>query len=221
MFSPDGRLLQVEYAKKTVKQGSTALGIACSDGVVFIVDKRILNTLIKPESVEKIFEIDNHVACAASGIISDARVLIERSQIKAQQNRITYDAPIDVITIVKDIASLKQYTTQSGGLRPFGVSIIVGGIDSSGPRLFLTDPTGIFFEYGACAIGEGDTDVEEILAKEYKPTMNVQDGLRLGIGALKKVLGDNFEIGRVDAAVIESSSKQLRRLALDEVKRYV
>jgi proteasome alpha subunit len=221
MFSPDGRLLQVEYAKKTVKQGSTAIGICCKDGVVFVVDKRIVNALIRPNSVEKIFEIDSHIAATASGIISDARVLIERAQLKAQQHRITYDTPSDIISIVKDIASLKQYTTQSGGLRPFGTSMIVGGVDSTGPRLYLTDPTGIFFEYNAVAIGEADAEIEEILTKEYKDSMTVEEGLSMGIKALKKVLGENFEAARVDAAIIKDDNKEFRRLDNEEVKKYI
>src|SRR3990167_7325860 len=105
MFSPDGRLLQVEYAKKTVKQGSTAIGIVCSDGVLLITDKRIIEKLIVADSVEKIFEIDSHIASAAAGIISDARVLLERAQLKAQQHKVTYDTDIDTLSIVKDICA--------------------------------------------------------------------------------------------------------------------
>ena len=85
MFSPDGRLLQVEYAKKTVRQGSTAIGMVCSDGVLLVTDKRMVDPLIVPESVEKVFQIDDHIGATAAGIVSDARVLIERAQLKAQQ----------------------------------------------------------------------------------------------------------------------------------------
>src|SRR3990172_3500303 len=153
MFSPDGRLLQVEYAKKTVRQGSTAIGMVCTDGVLLVADKRIVDKLIIPESVEKIWQIDDHIGATASGILSDARVLIERAQVKAQQHRITYDANIEVITVVKDICDLKQICTQSGGLRPFGVSVLVAGVDDHTPKLFETDPIGIFFQYKATDIG--------------------------------------------------------------------
>lgn len=139
MFSPDGRLLQVEYAKKTVRQGSTAIGLVCSDGIVLIADKRVTEKLMIAESVEKIFQIDEHIGATASGILSDARVLIERAQLKAQQHRVTYDTPIDVLSVVKDVCALKQICTQSGGLRPFGVSIIFAGVDDDGPKLFETD----------------------------------------------------------------------------------
>src|SRR3989344_1614528 len=160
MFSPDGRLLQVEYAKKTVRQGSTTIGMVCSDGVLLVADKRIMDSLIVPESVEKIWKIDEHIGAAASGILSDARILIDRVQLRAQQNRVTYDSEIDILTVVRDICDLKQICTQSGGLRPFGVSILIAGVDNSTQKLFETDPTGIYFQYRATAIGEGEVEVE-------------------------------------------------------------
>jgi len=219
MFSPDGRLLQVEYAKKTVRQGSTTIGIVCSDGVILVADKRIVDSLVVPESVEKVWEIDGHIGAAASGILSDARVLIERAQLKAQQHRVTYDSEIDTLTIVKDICDLKQICTQSGGLRPFGVSILVGGIDNGDAKLYETDPTGIFFQYRATAIGEGEVEVEEILHKEYKPEMTIEDGLKLSLKALKKVLGDNFNVERIDAAYITKAEKDLKRFPKSKIEK--
>ena len=219
MFSPDGRLLQVEYAKKTVRQGSTAIGITCSDGALLVTDKRIVNSLIIPESVEKIYQIDDHIQATASGILSDARVLIERAQVKAQQHKVTYDSDIDTLTIVKDICDLKQMTTQSAGFRPFGVSILVAGIDNKTPKLFETDPTGIYFQYSATAIGEGEVEVEEILKKEYSPNITIEEGLKLAVKALKKVLGSNFSIERVDAAYIKSDEKKFTKLSMTKIEK--
>lgn len=212
MFSPDGRLLQVEYAKKTVRQGSTAIGMACKDGVILVTDKRIVDKLIVAEAVEKIWKVDDHIGISASGIISDARVLIERAQVRAQQHRVTYDYPIDTLTIVQDIAALKQVCTQSGGLRPFGVSTLIAGVDTNGPRLFETDPTGIYFEYKASVIGEGEPEIEEILSKEYKESMTVQEGLRLCVSALVRVLDKKFSSERLDVAVISAEDKTYRKL---------
>jgi proteasome alpha subunit len=219
MFSPDGRLLQVEYAKKTVRQGSTAIGMVCSDGVLLVTDKRVVDTLVVPESVEKIWQIDDHIGATASGILSDARVLIERAQLRAQQHRVTYDTQVDVITIVKDICNLKQICTQSGGLRPFGVSILVAGIDVDKPTLYETDPTGIFFEYKASVIGEGEVEIEEILQKEYKPELSIEEGLKLCLGALKKVLGENFSMERIDAAYIKKDEKKFKKFSKETVER--
>jgi len=219
MFSPDGRLLQVEYAKKTVRQGSTAIGMVCSDGILLVADKRVVDTLVVPESVEKIWQIDEHIGAAASGILSDARVLIDRAQLRAQQNRVTYDSEIDTSTIVKEMCDLKQICTQSGGLRPFGVSVLVAGIDNHTPRLFETDPIGIYFQYKATAIGEGEVEVEEILHSEYKPDLSIEDGLKLSLKALKKVLGENFNVERIDAAYISSAEKKFKRVTKQKVEK--
>lgn len=221
MFSPDGRLLQVEYAKKTVRQGSTAIGMVCSDGVLLVADKRIVDSLVVPESVEKIWQIDEHIGAAASGILSDARVLIDRAQLRAQQNRVTYDSEIDTLTIVKEMCDLKQICTQSGGLRPFGVSILVAGIDDHTPRLFETDPIGIFFQYMATVIGEGEVEVEEILHKEYNQNLTMEEGLRLSLKALKKVLGENFSVNRIDAAYISTTEKKFRKVAKQRIEKMV
>jgi proteasome alpha subunit len=219
MFSPDGRLLQVEYAKKTVKQGSTAIGMICSDGVLLVTDKRIIEKLIVPESVEKIFQVDDHIGATASGILSDARVLIERAQLRAQQHNVTYDSPIDVLSIVKDVCSLKQICTQSAGLRPFGVSLLIAGIESSGPILFETDPTGIFFQFKATVIGEGEAEVQAVLDKEYKEDMTIEDGLKLCVKALLKVLDKNFDVERIDAAYIKTDEKKFRKVTRQNVEK--
>lgn len=219
MFSPDGRLLQVEYAKKTVRQGSTAIGMVCADGVLLVADKRIVDSLMVPESVEKIWQIDEHIGAAASGILSDARVLIDRAQLRAQQNRVTYDSEIDTLTIVKDMCDLKQVCTQSGGLRPFGVSVLIAGIDDSTPRLFETDPIGIYFQYKATAIGEGEIEVEEILHSEYKPELKIEDGLKLSLKALKKVLNENFNVERIDAAYITLTEKKFKKVQKSKIEK--
>jgi len=221
MFSPDGRLLQVEYAKKTVKQGSTAIGIVCKDGVILVTDKRIISKLVVPEAIEKIWQIDDHIGATASGILSDARVLIENSQVKAQQNRITYNSEVDILNVVKDICQLKQITTQSGGLRPFGVSLLVAGVDDTGPKLFETDPIGIYFQYKAAAIGEGETEVEQIIEKNYKEDMTIEDGMKLALKALSKVLGKGVKAERIDAAFIKTEDRKFTRVSRKTVERYL
>lgn len=219
MFSPDGRLLQVEYAKKTVRQGSTAIGIVCKDGVLLVTDKRIMDKLIVAETLDKIWQVDEHIAITAAGILSDARILVERAQIKAQENRILYDSSIDVVAIVKDIANLKQLCTQSGGLRPFGVSLLIAGADEDGIKLFETDPTGIYFQYKATAIGEGEVEVKAILSKEYKESITLEEGLKLSISALKKVLSESFEAERIDAVYITTEKKKYEKVPKDKITK--
>ena len=220
MFSPDGRLLQVEYAKKTVKQGSTAIGITCKDGVVIVADKRVNSKLIVPSSVEKTFRIDDHIAVTASGIIPDARVLVDRAQLKAQQHTVTYNSKIDILTVVKDICDLKQICTQSAGLRPFGVSMLIAGVEEDGTaKLYLTEPYGLYFQYQAAVIGEGEAEIEPVLQKKYKPGMSVQDGLSLALGALKAALGSNFSVDRLDVVYVDNKTKRYTKLSPAEIRK--
>jgi len=168
---------------------------------------------------EKIWEIDEHIGATASGIISDARVLIERAQLKAQQHKVTYDTAVDTITIVKDICALKQICTQSGGLRPFGVSVIFAGIDEDGPKVFETDPTGIFFQFKATVIGEGELEIEEILSKAYSEKMTVEEGLKLALSALVKVLNKDFSVERIDAAYITTAEKKFTQVKREKLEK--
>lgn len=219
MFSPDGRLLQVEYAKKTVRQGSTAIGMVCKDGVLLVTDKRIVDKLIVAESVEKIWQVDDHIALTAAGILSDARILVERAQLKAQEHKVTYDSPIDVLTIVRDLANLKQMCTQSGGLRPFGVSLLIAGADETGVKLFETDPTGIYFQYKATAIGEGELEVKNILTKEYKETLTLEEGMKLALSALKKTISDGFDAERIDCVFVTADKKEYQKVSRDKIAK--
>lgn len=219
MFSPDGRLLQVEYAKKTVRQGTVAIGMVCKDGVLIVADKRIIDEFIVPSSLEKVFQVDDHIGATASGILSDGRVLIEKAQLIAQQHRVTYDTPVDLKTVVKEICDLKQQYTQYGGARPYGVSILFIGVTDEKPQLFVTDVTGIFFEYTATAIGEFETEIKEILSKEYKETLTIDEGLKLAIRSLKKVLGKEFTPLRIDAAYLKTKDKMFIRLNNGEIEK--
>ena len=220
MFSPDGRLLQVEYAKKTVRQGSTAMGIVCKDGVVFVSDKRITSSLMVPEAIEKMFRIDDHIGATAAGIISDARVLVDRVQLRAQQHAVTYDSKIDILSVVKEICDLKQVCTQSAGLRPFGVSMLVGGVDEDGRiKLFLTEPYGLYFQYKAAVIGEGEVEIDAILQKRYRANMSVEEGIKLGVSSMKAFLKTDFNPERVDVAYIKADELRFMKLSDDEIKK--
>jgi len=220
MFSPDGHLLQVEYAEKTVRLGSASIGIACSDGVVIIADRRIRDKLISPESANKIFEIDEHIVATAAGISSDARVLIESAQVLAQQNRVTYDSPIEPIAVIRMIADKKQLFTQYGGARPFGVSILLGGVNKGKKYIYTTDVTGNYSEYKANAIGENDEKIKEILRRDYEDSMSVEEGIRFVLKIFKEVLGKNFELDRFDVGYITIKDEKLVRLHGDELKRF-
>ena len=210
MFSPDGRLLQVEYAKKAVRQGTISVGVVCKDGVLLIGDKRLLDKLVVSKSIEKVFKIDDHVVAVATGYLMDGRVLIERAQLMAQQHKITYDTEVDILSLVKEIANIKQAYTQYGGSRPFGVSIMFGGVDDEGPQLFVTDVTGMYFEYKATAVGENYQQVKEILDKEYQDNMTMEDGLKMSLNALKTVFSGDFDIDKLDCIYIHKTNGIMR-----------
>ena len=220
IFSPDGRLLQVEYARKTVSQGTTTVGVVCKDGVVLVADKRILEKLIVPQSIEKVFQVDKHIGATMSGLISDGRVLVQRAQAKAQSHKITYDEKIDVLSLVKDISDQQQLFTQYAGARPYGVALLVGGVDSSGARLFMTEPSGIYFEYQATSMGEGSNIVNKYLDENYKESMTTEHGIRLALNGLKEVLGAKFSKERIDIAVIPTDTREYHKLTKTELEKY-
>ena len=212
MFSPDGHLLQVEYAEKTVRLGSASIGMVCSDGVFILADKRIEDALIVKESANKISEIDFHIIASVAGIVSDARVLIERAQLLAQQHRITYDSPIETESVVKEIANVKQQFTQYGGARPFGVSMMTAGINRKKMELFVSDITGNYFSYHANAIGESDDKIKEKLREKYKQNLKIKEGIKLALEIFKEIKGNKFSLSKFELVYINSENKKIKRI---------
>ena len=220
MFSPDGHLLQVEYAEKTVRLGTASIGINCADGVIIVADKGKKDVLIISESADKIYEVDEHIMASAAGILSDARILINHIRVVAQQNRITYGSPIDVESIIREISDVKQQYTQHPGVRPFGVALIIAGKDETGCRLYTSDITGNYYEYNAIAIGEDDEKIKEVLRKEYKASMTTDDGIKLALKIFKEVLKDKFDINRFNMRVIKNKEGKIKKLNLEEIKKF-
>ncbi|RLG39144.1 proteasome endopeptidase complex, archaeal, alpha subunit [Methanosarcinales archaeon] len=221
VFSPDGRLFQVEYAREAVKRGTTAIGIKASDGVVLLADKRIASKLLEVRSLEKIFLIDEHIGAVTSGLVADARVLIDRGRLEAQINRIIYDEPIDVATLAKKICDFKQVYTQIGGLRPFGTALLLAGVYEGECYLFETDPSGALLEYKATAIGAGRNSVIEALESEYDMQMTCDDAIHLGLKALFRVSEGGASAMNVDIGIADLSKEKFRILSSEEVERYV
>ncbi|MBS3090425.1 archaeal proteasome endopeptidase complex subunit alpha [Candidatus Pacearchaeota archaeon] len=220
LFSPDGHLLQVEYAEKTVRLGSPSIGMVCSDGVVIVADRRLKDELMVKESASKIYEIDSHIISSAAGILSDARVLVERAQLLAQQHRVTYDSPIDIELVVKEMADLKQASTQYGGLRPFGLSVMTAGVNVDGSvKLFVSDVTGNYFGYRATAIGENDDKVKEMLKEQYKESMTIEQGIKIAVGIFRKILGKNFDISRMDIAYATKKDKKMEKKSEEALRK--
>jgi proteasome alpha subunit len=221
MFSPEGKLLQVEYAEKAVRLGSASIGMTCSDGIFILADKRVKDKLIVQKSANKIYEIDSHIISSVSGIVSDARILIERAQVIAQQHRITYDSPIEPELIIKEIANIKQQFTQYGGARPFGVSLMVAGIRDKKPELYTSDITGNYFAYSTNAIGENDEKIKEKLREKYKSELAIKKGVKLALDIFKEILGKNFDLDRFELVYIKNEDGRLQRVIKKELGEFV
>ncbi len=217
VFSPDGRLLQVEYAKKAVSLGAMALGITGKDHVVLMADRHRTDNLLIPESVQKIFRIDRRILSTSSGLISDARVLVKKCRVRAQQHKLTYGEDIDVESLVKFVADMEQAYTQYGGIRPFGISFLIGGLEEKGPAIFLTEPSGIYFKYKAKAVGMNSQEANKLLQKNYKANMDLKASVKLAIQTFKKALGKEFSYDRLESSVITTDG--IKELGEEELKK--
>jgi len=176
VFSPDGRILQVEYAKKAIDSGSLIIGITCKDGIVLAADTHRVDPLLVANSVSKVEKVNKNIILTSAGYIGDARVLLKRARLKAQEHKLTYGENIGPEELVKFISDICQSFTQYGGIRPFGVSLLIGGINEAGPQLFVTEPAGIYFRYKAKAIGNNSTEANKKLEKDWKSNMSLNDG---------------------------------------------
>jgi proteasome alpha subunit len=206
MFAPDGHILQVEYAEKTIRLGSASIGMVCKDGVVIVSDRRQKDKLVVGESANKIYEIDEHVIAVGAGIISDARVLIDRARILAQQHRVTYDSMSTTESIVKEICDVKQQFTQYGGARPFGVALMVAGVNGK-PELYTTDVTGNYLRYKANAIGENDEKIRDKLRERIRVDLTCEQGIKIALEIFKEIQEENFEKDRFDIAILKKGEK--------------
>ncbi|HDD60026.1 MAG: archaeal proteasome endopeptidase complex subunit alpha [Thermoplasmata archaeon] len=220
VFSPDGRLFQVEYAREAVKRGTTTVGLKFRDGVVLIVDKRVTSRLIEPEAIEKIFTLDDYIGCATSGLVADARVLVDRARIEAQINKITYNENILVETLVKKICDYKQTYTQYGGVRPFGTALLVAGVDHLGLHLYETDPSGAMMAYKASSIGAGRNIVLEIFEEKYREKMPQASAIKLGLEALQAAAEEELSENSVEIALVKKDVK-FHKLPKKDVGKYL
>jgi proteasome alpha subunit len=220
VFSPDGRLFQVEYAMELVNRGATIIGIQCAEGVVLGAEENIEN-LEEAEYSWKIFKVDEHIGAAIVGLSSDARILIDQARIYAQSNKLTYDEPIDTEVVTKRICDIQQMYTQHAGVRPFGVSIIFSGVDKTGTRVFGTHPSGTYRGYKATALGAGREIVLAILKDEYRKEMSLEENTKLTVKCLVKALEARQLPPRIKIVVIPLATKKMEMLTDETVEGYI
>ncbi len=218
IFSPDGRLYQVEYAREAVKRGTASIGIRTEDGVVLAVDKRIRSPLMERTSVEKIHKADDHIGIASAGHVADARQLIDFARRQAQINQLRYDEPIGVETLTKAVTDHIQQYTQVGGARPFGVALIIGGIENGEPRLYETDPSGTPYEWQALAVGADRGDIEDYLEEHYREDLSLGEGVDLALEALASVNDGELTPEGIGLATISVGDDGFAQLSDEEIE---
>ncbi|MEM2110599.1 MAG: archaeal proteasome endopeptidase complex subunit alpha [Candidatus Bathyarchaeia archaeon] len=216
IFSPEGRLFQVEYAFEAVNREATVVGVASSGGIVLGAEEQE-GDFLDPNFNRKVFEIDEHIGAAVVGLASDANVLVEQARIYAQTDRLIYGELVDVEILAKQIGDIKQMFTQYAGVRPFGVSIIFGGIDKTGTKLFVTDPSGSCRAYKAVAIGIGREIIEEKLKKEYKEDLGLDKTVKLAVDCLVTSLKARGEKLVMKIAIIPSETRKFRILSKEKL----
>ncbi|KAK9014169.1 hypothetical protein V6N11_005336 [Hibiscus sabdariffa] len=202
-FSPEGRLFQVEYAIEAIKLGSTAIGLKTKEGVVLAVEKRITSPLLEPNSVEKIMEIDEHIGCAMSGLIADARTLVEHARVETQNHRFSYGEPMTVESTTQalcDLALRFGEGDEESMSRPFGVSLLIAGHDENGPSLYYTDPSGTFWQCNAKAIGSGSEGADSSLQEQFNKDLTLQEAETIALSILKQVMEEKVTPNNVDIA---------------------
>ncbi len=221
IFSPDGRIYQVEYAFESVRRGWTTLGVRTKSGVVVVVEKRKISPLIDSKAIQKIFRIDDHIGASFAGIASDGRVLVDYARMLALQHRFYYDEPIPVEYLAKLVCDVKQAYTQHAGVRPFGVAIIFAGVDDNGPQLIMTEPSGRYLSYYAVVIGDKSSNVTEFLEKNYKYELSIHDTIKLGIEAIARIIEGKVAPENIEAGYISLEDKVFKIMGYDEIGKYL
>jgi 20S proteasome subunit alpha 6 len=221
-WSPAGRILQIEYAMEAVKQGLPVLGLRSKTHVVLCSFKRSQSELAEPQ--QKIFKMDDHMAIGISGLTADARVLAEYMRDECLNHQYVYDAPINVGRLVSEVADKSQQKTQNASKRPYGVGLLVAGVDEKGPHLFETCPSGNFFEYYAMAIGGRSTSAKTYLEKNFEsfPDADVDALCKHAMEAMNKTTQTDQSLTTKNTSVaIIGVGEAYRELKEDQLQKII
>lgn|ERR1712146_30718 len=180
-----------------IKRGTSAVGVKVNDGVALAVHRKLNSTLVEPKSIEKAAEIDDHIACAASGLFTDARTLVEYARVEAQNHKFTYDEPVTVQSLTRSVSDLAlnfgegdPQAKKKPMARPYGVSLLIGGVDEKGPCLYQTDPSGTMLKFDAKGIGPADETIQDLLESKYRSDLTLLEAEELVLDCLKKTMED-------------------------------
>jgi proteasome alpha subunit len=221
VFSPEGRLFQVEYALEAVRRGTLAVAVKSKEDVCLAAQIKIASSLMDIKSIDKIFQVDEHIGVAISGLHADARALINYARVQAQSFRLTYDEPVRLNMLTKTIADLKQQYCQFGGVRPWGCALFFIGIDAGGTQIYTTSPSGIYRSFKAYAIGIGEATAREHLIKNYKENMTFDEVVNLTLNTLKESIDEEATKENIRLALVKSEDKKFHMCNEQEVEEFL
>ncbi len=221
VFSPEGRLYQVEYALEAVRRGTLAVAIKSKQDVCLAAQIKIPSKLMNADEIDKIFQVDSHIGVAISGLHADSRVLVDYARVQAQSFRLTYDEPVRLNMLVKTIADVMQQYTQYGGIRPWGCALFFIGIDSTGPQIYTTSPSGIYRSFKAYALGNGEATAREYLRTHYNEDLQFNDLIHLTLNAVKEANDEESTKENIRLAYIRSENKQFTIASKNEIEKFL
>ncbi|MFX1457064.1 MAG: archaeal proteasome endopeptidase complex subunit alpha [Promethearchaeota archaeon] len=221
VFSPEGRLFQVEYALEAVRRGTLAVAVKSKDDVCLAAQIKVASKLMDADSIDKIFQIDEHIGVAISGLHADSRALINYARVQAQSFRLTYDEPVRLSMLAKTIADLKQQYTQFGGVRPWGCAFFLIGIDASGTHIYTTSPSGIYRAFKCYALGGGEATAREYLIENYKEDLPFEGIISLALRALKDAIDEEATKDNIRLAYIKGETKKFHVASKQEIEAFL
>jgi len=220
-FSPEGRLFQVEYAIEAIKLGTTAVGIQTSEGVVLAAEKRISSKLLVPASVKKIVQLDAHIGAAMSGFVADARTLVDHARVETQNHWFTYDERMSTESCVQSVCDLALVFGEGEMARPFGVALLVAGVDANGPQLFHVDPSGTHTRFMAKAIGAGSEGAQNALKDHYNKSLTLKEAQKIALQILKDVMEDKISNVNVEMSIIPADTATYHVCTMEEIEAVI
>ncbi len=221
VFSPEGRLFQVEYALEAVRRGTLAVAVKSKDAVCLAAQIKIPSKLMDADSIDKLFQVDEHIGVAIAGLHADSRTLINYARVQAQSFRLTYDEPVRLNMLVKAIADMKQQYTQFGGIRPFGCALFFIAIDAKGTQIYTTSPSGIYRAFKAYAIGNGESTAREYLKENYKEGMSFDEIIKLALNTLKESNDEVSTKENIRLVYIKAEDKKYHECSKDEIEQFL
>ncbi|MFO8019934.1 MAG: archaeal proteasome endopeptidase complex subunit alpha [Promethearchaeia archaeon] len=221
VFSPEGRLYQVEYALEAVRRGTLAVAVKSEAGVCLASQVKVPSKLMDPDSIDKIFQVDNHIGVAISGLHADSRALINYARTQAQSFRLTYDEPVRLNMLTKTVADLKQQYTQFGGVRPWGCALFFIGVDATGPQIFTTSPSGIYRSFKAYALGKGQATAREYIREHYEENQSFDEVIQLALHAITKSVEKKLDEDLLRIAYVKSEEKQYHACEKKEIAKFL